>query len=44
MRKKRKNRHLIAYFEKSEKNVKILHVFPQFPEFFGFLFCILGQK
>jgi hypothetical protein len=27
---KRENRHLVAYFEKSEKNVKILQVFPQF--------------
>jgi hypothetical protein len=37
---KRKNRHLVTYCEKSEKNVKILQVFPQFFEFFG----ILGQK
>ena len=44
MRKKQKNRNLVAYFEKSEKNVKILQVFPQFFEFCGSFFGILGQK
>ena len=44
MRKKRKNRHLVAYFEKSEKKRQNFAGFPSIFRFFGFVFCILGQK
>jgi len=34
MRKKHKNLNLVAYFEKTEKNVKILQILCQFFDFF----------
>jgi hypothetical protein len=45
MRKKRKNRQLVAFFEKSKKKVKILQVFPQFFELFlAFVFAFEGKN
>jgi hypothetical protein len=41
---KQKNHNLVAYFEKSEKNIKILQVFSKFFKLFGSFFGILGGK
>ncbi len=42
--KKLKNQNLVAYFEKSGKNVKHLQIFLKLFEFFSSWFDIVGQK